>query len=92
VYKGLPSGVSDTVVSFSFMFGLAARLAYEPAANSVRFRAVLYAALGAISSAYFIYLQLGLIAAICSYCLISAVTSVLLLFAAVWHFLASRPG
>ena len=45
------------------MFGLAARLAYEPAANSVRFRAVLYAALGAISSAYFIYLQLGLIAA-----------------------------
>jgi uncharacterized membrane protein len=79
-------------IYYLFMFGLAARLAYEPAANSVRFRAVLYAALGAISSAYFIYLQLGLIAAICSYCLISAVTSVLLLFAAVWHFLASRPG
>jgi uncharacterized membrane protein len=79
-------------IYYLFMFGLAARLACEPAANSVRFRAVLYAALGAISSAYFIYLQLGLIAAICSYCLISAVTSVLLLFAAVWHFLASRPG
>jgi uncharacterized membrane protein len=79
-------------IYYLFMFGLAARLAYEPAANSVRFRAVLYAALGAISSAYFIYLQLGLIAAICSYCLISAVTSVLLLFAALWHFLASRPG
>jgi vitamin K epoxide reductase family protein len=78
-------------VYYLFMFGLAARLAYEPAANSVRFRAVLYAALGAISSAYFIYLQIGLIAAICSYCLISAVTSFLLLFAALWHFLASRP-
>ena len=78
-------------IYYLFMFGLAARLAYEPAANSVRFRAVLYAALGAISSAYFIYLQLGVIAAICSYCLISAVTSFLLLFAALWHFLASRP-
>jgi uncharacterized membrane protein len=79
-------------IYYLFMFGLAARLAYDPAANSVRFRAILYAALGAISSAYFIYLQLGLIAAICSYCLISAVTSVLLLFAAAWHFLASRPS
>jgi uncharacterized membrane protein len=79
-------------VYYLFMFGLAARLAYEPAANSVRFRAVLYAALGAISSAYFIYLQVGLIAAICSYCLISAGTSFLLLLVALWHFLASRPG
>jgi uncharacterized membrane protein len=79
-------------IYYLFMFGLAARLAYEPAANSVRFRAVLYAALGAISSVYFIYLQIGPIAALCSYCLISAVTSLLLLFAAVWHFLASRPA
>jgi uncharacterized membrane protein len=78
-------------IYYLFMFGLAARLAYEPAANSVRFRALLYAALGAISSAYFIYLQIGLIAAICSYCLISAITSFLLLFAALWHFLARRP-
>ena len=77
-------------VYYLFMFGLASRLAYEPAAGSVRFRVVLYAALGAISSAYFIYLQLGLIAAICTYCLISAVISFLLLFAALWHFSTSR--
>ena len=32
------------------------------------------------------YLQLGFIREICSYCLISAVTSFLLLFAALWHF------
>lgn len=79
-------------VYYLFMFGLAARLAYEPAANNVRFRAVLYASLGAISSAYFIYLQVGLITAICSYCLISAIVSFFLLFAALWHFLASRPA
>ena len=39
-------------IYYLFMFGLAARLAYEPASKSLRFRVVLYAALGAVSSAY----------------------------------------
>jgi uncharacterized membrane protein len=73
-------------IYYVFMFGLAARLAYEPASKSLRFRVVLYAALGAVSSAYFIYLQLGFIQAICSYCIISAIVSFLLLLAALWHF------
>jgi uncharacterized membrane protein len=77
-------------IYYLFMFGLAARLAYEPASKSLRFRVVLYAALGAVSSAYFIYLQLGLIQAICSYCIISAIISFLLLFAALWHFQVTR--
>ena len=37
-------------IYYLFMFGLAARLAYEPASKSLRFRIVLYAALGAVSS------------------------------------------
>ena len=57
-------------IYYLFMFGLAARLAYEPVSKGLRFRVILYAALGAVSSAYFIYLQLGLIQAICSYCII----------------------
>ena len=77
-------------IYYLFMFGLAARLAYEPASKSLRFRVVLYAALGAVSSAYFIYLQLGLIQAICTYCIISAIISFLLLFAALWHFQVTR--
>lgn len=77
-------------IYYLFMFGLAARLAYEPASKSLRFRMVLYAALGAVSSAYFIYLQLGLIQAICSYCIISAIVSFLLLLAALWHFQVTR--
>jgi len=36
------------------------------------------------------YLQLGFIRAVCIYCLISAVTTFLLLFAAIWHFQATR--
>jgi uncharacterized membrane protein len=73
-----------------YMFALAARLAFEPFSNSLRFRAILYAAMGAISSMYFIYLQIRFIRELCSYCLISAVVSVLLLFAALWHFQATR--
>jgi uncharacterized membrane protein len=77
-------------IYYLYMFALAVRLAYDPFSNSLRFRAVLYAALGAASSMYFMYLQLGFIRQVCSYCLISAVTSFLLLFAALWHFQATR--
>jgi uncharacterized membrane protein len=77
-------------IYYLFMFGLAARLAYEPFSSSLRFRAILYAALGAISSVYFLYLQLGYIHEVCSYCLVSAVTSFLLLFATLWHFQVTR--
>jgi uncharacterized membrane protein len=77
-------------IYYLFMFGLAVRLAYEPFSSTLRFRAILYAALGAVSSIYFMYLQLGFIREICSYCIISAVTSFLLLFAALWHFQVTR--
>jgi uncharacterized membrane protein len=77
-------------IYYLYMFALAARLAFEPFSRSLRFRAILYAAMGAISSMYFIYLQLRFILELCSYCLISAVVSVLLLFAALWHFQVTR--
>src|SRR6266480_503045 len=73
-------------IYYLYMFALAARLAFDPLSNSLRFRAILYAGVGAASSMYFMYLQLGFIRQVCSYCLISAVTSFLLLFAAFWHF------
>ena len=77
-------------IYYVYMFVLAARLTFEPFSDSLRFRAVLYAAASAASSMYFMYLQLGFIREVCTYCLISAVTSFLLLFAAIWHFQASR--
>jgi uncharacterized membrane protein len=77
-------------IYYLYMFALAARLAFEPLSNSLRFRAVLYAGVGAASSLYFMYLQLSFIRAVCIYCLISAVTTFFLLFAAIWHFQASR--
>jgi uncharacterized membrane protein len=73
-------------IYYLYMFAVAARLAFEPLSRGVRFRAVLYAGMGAASSVYFMYLQLGLIREVCSYCLISAAVSFLLLIAALWHF------
>jgi len=77
-------------IYYLYMFALAARLAYDPFSNSLRFRAVLYAGVGAATSMYFMYLQLGFIRQVCIYCLISAVTTFLLLFVAIWHFQATR--
>jgi hypothetical protein len=58
VFLGRPMSYFGFIY-YLFMFGLAARLAYEPFSSSLRFRAILYAALSAISSVYFLYLQLG---------------------------------
>ena len=77
-------------IYYLYMFALAARLAFDPFSNSLRFRAVLYAGVGAASSIYFMYLQLRFIREVCSYCLISAVTTFLLLFVAIWHFQVTR--
>jgi uncharacterized membrane protein len=77
-------------IYYLYMFALAARLAFDPFSNSLRFRAVLYAGVGAASSLYFMYLQLGFIQAVCIYCLISAITTFLFLFVALWHFQRTR--
>jgi uncharacterized membrane protein len=47
--------------------------------------AVAYAALGVAFSAYFLALQVGFIRAFCIYCLVSAITTILLLVNAVRH-------
>ena len=83
-------GRPDGFIYFLYMFALAARLAFDPLSRSLRFRAILYAAMGAASSMYFMYLQLAFIREVCSYCLIAAVTTFLLLIAALWHLQATR--
>jgi len=78
------------LIYYSYMFGLAVLLAFDPFSRGLRFGAVLYAAMGVASSIYFIYLQLGFIRAVCIYCIFSAVTTLLLLIAALWHFRATQ--
>ena len=77
------------VVYYLYMFGLAALLAFDPFSRGLRFAALGYAALGVCFSIYFMYLQFAFIHAFCIYCFISAVTTVLLLIAALSHLRAS---
>lgn len=85
----LPVGYYGVVYYF-YMFGLAALLAYEPFARGLRFAALAYAAAGVGFSIYFAYLQIAFIHAFCIYCLVSAVTTVLLTVAAILHLNATR--
>ena len=85
----LPVGYYGAVY-YVYMFGLAALLAYEPLSRGLRIGAVLYTTLGVLFSLYFMVLQLSDIRAFCIYCLVSAVSTVLLTVAAVWH-LKSAP-
>jgi uncharacterized membrane protein len=78
------------VVYYLYMFALAALLAYDPLARGLRIGAALYAALGLLFSLYFMVLQFSYIHAFCIYCLISAVTTVLLTVTALSHLRATR--
>ena len=77
------------VVYYAYMFGLAALLAFDPFSRGLRLAALGYSALGVCFSIYFMYLQIAFIHAFCIYCLISAVTTLLLLVAALSHFKAT---
>jgi len=74
------------------MAGLAVLLVFDPSSRALRFAAVGYAALGVGFSIYFMVLQVAFIHAFCIYCLGSAITTVLLLIAALAHFRATSRG
>ena len=77
------------VVYYLYMFALAALLAFDPFSRGLRFAAPAYSVLGVCFSIYFLYLQLAFIHAFCIYCLVSAVTTLLLFIAALSHFRAT---
>ena len=56
----------------------------------LRLAALIYAAIGVGFSIYFSYLQVTFIHAFCIYCLISAITTLLLFITAISHFRATR--
>jgi uncharacterized membrane protein len=86
---GLPVGYFG-VVYYLYMFALAALLAFDPFSRGLRFAALAYTALGVGFSIYFMYLQIAFIHAFCIYCLVSAVTTLLLFIAALSHSRATN--
>jgi uncharacterized membrane protein len=86
---GVPLGNPGFIYYFH-MFGLAALLAFDPFSRALRFGALLYALFGVFSPIYFMFVQVTFIHAVCSYCLISAVLTLLLLVTAFMHFRATH--
>ncbi len=78
------------VAYYLCMVALAAALACDPSNRGSSIGAVLYAGLGMTFSAYFLLLQINYIHAFCIYCLVSAVTTVLLTAIAVAHLAMTR--
>ena len=78
------------MVYYLYMFGFAALLAFDPFSRGLCFSALAYSALGVCFSIYFMYLQIAFIHAFCIYCLVSAVTTLLLFIAAISHFRTTR--
>ena len=76
------------VVYYLYMAATAALLACEPRARTLRIAALAYATLGVLFSAYFMVVQIAYIHAFCIYCLVSAITTILLTVAAAWHLKA----
>ena len=79
---GLPVGYFG-VVYYLYMLCLLALLAFDLFSPALRFAAIAYSALGVCFSFYFMYLQISFIHAFCIYCLVSAVTTLLLLISAL---------
>lgn len=86
---GLPVGYFG-VVYYLYMVALASLLVFDSLSPGLRWGAVLYAALGVAFSLYFMVLQIGFIRAFCVYCLVSAVTTVLLAVTAIRHWWTTR--
>lgn len=79
------------LVYYAYMFCLAVLLCIEPRSKALRFGALTYAGVGVLYSCWAIfYIQLSVIGALCQFCAISAVTTLLLFVTALWHSRLTR--
>jgi uncharacterized membrane protein len=86
---GLPVGYYG-VVYYIYFFCLAVLLVFDPFSRALCLAALAYSAIGACFSIYFMYLQVAFIHAFCVYCLVSGVTTVLLLVNSASHLRSTR--
>jgi uncharacterized membrane protein len=75
---------------YAHMFGLGLLLAIDPLSRGLRLGALVYSTIGVCASAYFMYLQFNFIHALCIYCLLSAVLTLLLFITAIWQLRAAH--
>lgn len=75
------------LVYYVYMFCLALLVTIEPNSRALKLGALMYTLAGLLYSCWAIfYIQLSVIHALCQYCAISAVTTLLLFVVALWHY------
>jgi len=77
-------------IYYLFMFTLAARLAYDPLSAKLAISRAIVCGGGGRDFDLLHVFELGVITAVCVYCVISAVTTFLMFAAALWHFQVTR--
>jgi uncharacterized membrane protein len=88
-FMGLPLSYFG-LVFYIYLLALAVVLAYDPFGKGTRFAMMAYTTVGLLMSISFESIQIFIIHAICMYCAISALTTLLLFGLAVWHWRATR--
>lgn len=78
------------LVFYAYMLALAVLVAYDPTSKGLRVGLLVYTGVGLLASIVFEAIQIFVIGAICMYCAISAVTTLVLFALAVWHFRKTR--
>ena len=78
------------VIFYLCSLGLSVLLAFDPLSRGLRGGALILSGVGVAYSAFSMFLQINFIHALCSYCLISGIITLLLLSTASWHFARTR--
>ena len=78
------------VVFYAFVLFLSILLVIDPKSLGLRLGALAFTAIGLMSSICFELIQATIIHAICMYCAISAITTLVLFCIAAWHYRATR--
>ncbi|MEI7719998.1 MAG: vitamin K epoxide reductase family protein [bacterium] len=75
---------------YVYLLGLATLLAYDPTSKGLQLGALVYTTIGLLCSIGFELFQFFVIGALCMYCAISALTTLVLFGLTVWHFRTAK--
>ncbi len=78
------------LVFYVYMLALAVLLAIDPTSRGLRFGAMAYTTIGLLCSIGFELFQYFVIHALCMFCAISALTTLILFCIALWHMRATQ--
>ena len=78
------------LVFYLYFLALAVLLAIDPTSRGLKFGLLAYATIGLLFSIFFEIFQYFVIHALCMYCAISAVTTLILFCLAIWHWRGTK--